>query len=158
MIRPGTLAFVAVIVGSLCLFGCDQQGPDYGKLGLVEVGGIVTLDGAPVAGAGVFFYDEQQRYSYGITDEQGHYQLMFNSEKSGVTPGKKRVEIWTTKNPLGEAASGEVEEEDPDARSHAEEQIPACYNKQTVLTVEVTEADSSLDFPLASDCSTTAAS
>jgi len=152
---------------SVCLMvsllaGCSY-GPqaDYSKLGLVQVSGTVTLDGTPVAGAAVFFMEEDETYSFGVTDSNGRYTLQLNSEKSGVIPGEKRVEISTVRNPLGDAAStGEGgEEEDPDAKPASQsEQIPACYNSQSELRVTVTSSDSSMDFELKSDCSTKQAS
>ncbi|QDV27822.1 transthyretin-like family protein [Aureliella helgolandensis] len=161
---------VGTILG---LSGCSNGlTPDYSKLGLLEVSGTVTLDGDPVAGAGVFFYEPDERYCYGITDASGRYTMMLNSEKSGVTPGEKRVEIYTSRNPLGAAApGGDVEEEeeasmpleeDPDGQTAKKkksgELLPACYNADSKLQVEVTASDSAMDFELRSDCSTSTAS
>lgn len=153
------LLAAAVFVGCA---GCSS-GPvaDYSKLGLVEVSGTVTLDSKPISGAAVYLMDEQERYSFGVTDSSGRYSMMLNSEKSGVMPGEKRVEISTMRNPLGDA--GEAEEED-DATEDGEagsakktEQIPACYNTKSGLKVNITASDSALDFELSSDCSTTSA-
>ncbi len=153
------------IVLSFCLaglfVGCGV-GPvtDYSQLGLVEVGGTVTLDGKPVDGAAVYFYAEDETYCFGVTDAAGRYDCMLNSEKSGITPGEKRVEISTASNPLGDAAElfsdGIEAEEDPDARrvNNNGEEIPACYNSNSTLTVIVSEAVRELNFGLKSDCST----
>ncbi|MEZ6135689.1 MAG: carboxypeptidase-like regulatory domain-containing protein [Pirellulaceae bacterium] len=162
-------AYSRFLLASLAglMLGCSS-GPvaDYSKLGLVEISGTVTLDGTPIAGAAVMLMDAEERYSFGVTDSTGKYRLMLNSEKSGVVPGEKRVEISTTRNPLGEGASsgeqGELEEEgDPDASpaksTNSGEKIPACYNSKSKLRVTITESDSALDFDLKSDCSTTAA-
>lgn len=149
-----------VLVAFGLLAGCSS-GPvtDYSKLGLVEIGGNVSLDGAPVSGAGVFLYGEAETYCFGVTDASGNYTVMLNTEKSGATPGEKRVEIWTSRNPLGDAAPDAGEgEEDPDAKRRGnKEQIPACYNADSKLRVSIASSDSSLDFNLKSDCSTTAA-
>jgi hypothetical protein len=143
-----------------CAVGCSSGSQaNYGKLGLVDVSGTVTLDGTPVAGAGVYFHAPDATYCYGMTDASGGYTMMFNSEKSGVIPGEKRVEIFTSRNPLGDMGeSGEGEETDPD--SHPEgngEKIPACYNTSSHLKITITGPDSHLDFELKSDCSTSAA-
>ncbi|RMF42306.1 MAG: carboxypeptidase regulatory-like domain-containing protein [Planctomycetota bacterium] len=155
-VRP---ALAVCLLAAACFAaGCDSQQPNYAQLGLVEIGGTVTLDGQPVEGASVFFYDAEERYSYGITDASGHYTMMFDSQKSGVTPGEKRVEISTARNPLGDLASAEdsAEEEDPDAQPSAvsQERIPECYNRNSQLRVTITESDSAVDFNLKSDCST----
>lgn len=144
------------------VLGCGG-GPvtDYSSLGLVQVSGSVTLDGTAVEGAAVFFYAEDETYCFGVTDSSGHYSCMLNSEKPGITPGKKRVEISTASNPLGDAAEmfadGEEAEEDPDAKPKKDqgEQIPSCYNSSSKLQVTISDSDSGLDFDLKSDCSTT---
>lgn len=154
---------IGLMLLGTAVLGCST-GPvtDYSGLGLVEVSGKVTLDGDPVAGAAVFFLEPDETYSFGVTDDAGYYKMMFNSEKSGVTPGQKRVEITTTKNPLGEAAGSEEFEEfeeDPDAPANpGGELIPACYNTDSQLNVVIDESESSLDFELRSDCSTSEAS
>lgn len=148
-----------VLVLPFVLTACSS-GPqaDYAKLGLVEVSGTVTLDGAPVEGAAVYLYAADETYSFGVTDSSGNYTMMLNSDKSGVMPGEKRVEISTMSNPLGEAADAGEMEEDPDAAPAGKsEKIPACYNAETKLKVNITSADSSFDFELKSDCSTTSA-
>lgn len=159
------MRFVTVCLGCMLiagLMGCG--GPpqaNYGKLGLVEISGTVTLDGNPVDKAAVYFYAEDETFCFGVTDSSGHYTMMLNSEKSGVTPGEKRVEISTSSNPLGEAAEDteEDEEEDPDAGSaRATEQIPDCYNSKSSMKITISSADSDLDFQLKSDCSSTAPS
>lgn len=149
--------------------GCSG-GPtaDYSKLGLVSVSGTVTLDGNPVPKAAVFFINETDKtHCYGVTDDSGRYTMMLNSEKEGVIPGEKRVDIWTSKNPLGDAGSstsadgGEelAAEEDPDAapKKAKNEKIPVCYNSRSKLRVNVESSDNALDFNLKSDCTTTSA-
>lgn len=151
--------------------GCaTRPQADYSQLGLVEVAGSITLDGQPVPRAAIFFHQDNGSYSYGITDDSGRYVAMFNSEKSGVAPGLKQVEISTVHSPVpgglsggkgGAAANGEeavAEEEDPDLPakpSRKGERIPACYNTQRKLKVNIESSDRSLDFELKSDCSTT---
>jgi hypothetical protein len=145
-----------------CTYGPQA---DYGKLGLVEVSGTITLDGQPLSQAAVFFINEaDSTHSYGVTDQAGHYTLMLDSRKSGVIPGLRRVQIATDKNPLGDSGfSGQVaetgEEEDPDAapKRSQNEKVPACYNERSKLKVEVTDNDTKMDFELKSDCTTVSA-
>lgn len=145
----------AVMVASF--LGCSTRPrADYSQLGLVQISGTITLDGQPVAGAAIFLSAPDESYSYGVTNAQGRYTMMLNSEKSGVIPGEKRVEISTARHPLGEAAeTGAASEEvDPDGQPSldSQERIPACYNALSTLRVTITRHDSRLDFHLTSDC------
>jgi hypothetical protein len=72
------------------------------KLGYVE--GTVKLDGNPLPGATVYFAPvdaviahgkkERARTSFGITDENGHYKMIYINNIQGVAAGKCRV--WLT--------------------------------------------------------------
>lgn len=141
-----------LLLAGMCIAGCGG-GPraDYGKLDLSSVTGTVKLDGQPLAGVMVKFEDEEQRFSSGITDSAGQYRLMFNSEKSGVLPGPKVVRISSAAAADPEASS----EEDNPERPAAKENIPACYNKESKIAVDVKSGSQSFDFDLKADCSTT---
>jgi hemoglobin len=102
----------------------EEKKGDKGTL----VSGVVTLDGKPLADAVVRFVPEAATaddYS-GSTNADGKYVL------SGVKPGKYAVSISKRKN-----------KEDP-----ASELLPARYNAQSSLRVEVPQAESVLDFAL----------
>ncbi len=162
-----SLTYAALLASLLPVCAGCSTGPqaNYSKLGLVEVAGTISLDGQPVPMAAIFFYNENETYSYGITDASGHYVAMFNSEKSGVMPGEKKIEISTVHSPVpgglsgGDAeAGGEMVEEDPDAsvnKKRKDEKIPACYNTKTKIKINISSSDRGLDFDLKSDCSTT---
>lgn len=112
---------------------------DYAKAGLVRVGGTVRFGGEPLPGAIVLFENpENGTFSYARTDQAGRYSLMFDSVQPGVTKGQKTVRIKT---------SGSLGEDDPGARP-GPERIPAHYNAESSLTVEVTADSSSTDFDL----------
>jgi hypothetical protein len=86
-------------------FGCRQGWEaDYSNLGLVEVSGRITLDGTPVTESTVIFECPDKTYSFGTTDAQGNYSLMFNSEQSGALPGPKVVRIQSGGSGEGESA------------------------------------------------------
>ncbi len=143
------LACVFVTLGLGCSSGLD---PDYGKLGLVDVSGTVTLDGSPLSGVQVVFEESPFIYSSGVTDANGRYSLMFDSRKSGIVPGEKTVRIKPGA-PQTENKGGEGD--DPDLKSaKAVSAIPDCYNKNSILKVKVNQSDKSFDFQLKSDCST----
>jgi len=118
------------------LAGCGgQDGPPRGT-----VSGKVTLDGQPLAGATVTFYPEGGRPSVGITDESGNYELAYTADKSGAAVGKHTVRI-TTAQISGEGVS-------PDKMK---EKLPAKYNDQSELTVEVASgSNQNVNFDLTS--------
>ena len=146
-----------LLMASLAAVGCgDGLRPDYASLGLVPISGTVTLDGQPLSGAVVFFEAEDKTQAYATTDENGVYEMKFNSEVNGVTPGKKVVRISTTAS-TGEEDGAEPEG-DPDEEKKAapkNDRVPAAYNSKSKLVVEVTDAKTVYDFKLNSDGSTT---
>lgn len=71
--------------------GCGCQA----KPNSAEVSGVVTLDGKPLAKADVIFTPEVGRPSFGITNAEGEYALMFTGTKMGAIPGSHRVSIMT---------------------------------------------------------------
>ncbi|MBL8815388.1 MAG: carboxypeptidase regulatory-like domain-containing protein [Planctomyces sp.] len=147
--------------------GCSATNEvDYGKVDLIQAGGTVTLDGAPLASAVISFDNpETGTFSFARTDSGGKYVLQFDTEKKGVTPGQKIVQISTSRTILGlggseegdPASDGAVEGEGESGESNVEA-VPSCYNKESILKVEVTKDKTTYNFDLKSDCSTTGAS
>jgi hypothetical protein len=122
------------------LAGCGDGG-GYDELNLVEVTGKVTLDGSPLARARVRFEGMDGLSAEAITDSNGAYGLMYDSEHAGCPPGQKTVRITT--------ADADVEGADPDAPTTGE-RVPATYNRQSTLRADVSAADKSFDFALKS--------
>ncbi|MFN9720322.1 MAG: carboxypeptidase-like regulatory domain-containing protein [Planctomycetota bacterium] len=144
--------------------GCSPTNSiDYSKVELVSVSGTVTLDGSPLSGAVITFDNtEMGTFSFARTDSSGRYTLQFDSEKQGVTPGRKVIQISTTRSLLGlpgeeGAEAGESSSESGQKSEKQEEKVPKCYNSESKLTVEVTSSSSTFNFELRSDCSTTGA-
>lgn len=150
-ILAATLAF--------CIAGCGRPQANYDNVELVDVEGTVLLDGAPVSGAVVQFEDaETGLKSFGLTDGDGRYQLKFDSFKSGIIPGEKRVVISTTMKVLGvnsDDEGGETEEEGDGKPEPKTEQIPEEYRGDTNLRTKVTSTTTEVNFDLAGDGSTT---
>jgi len=133
-------------IAALAAGGCWSTTPkmDYSKAGLVKVGGTVRFGGEPLAKAIVIFENpENGTFSFARTDDAGRYALQFDSVQPGVTKGRKVVRIKT---------SGSLGEDDPDAAPRGQERVPACYNAESKLAVEVTADSASTDFDLDPNC------
>lgn len=126
---------------AIAVSGCANDG--YKELGLVEVTGVVTLDGQPLPGAQVGFEGEDKRVATGTTDASGKYSLMYDSNTPGVMPGAKVVRITTAAAEVegGGAAEGETV---------AKETIPPRYNTSSELKAEVSANNKKFDFDLKS--------
>ena len=133
-----TVSWAAISLVSLA--GCGGRQPPYASLGLVEVSGTVTMDNQPLGNVSVAFENPQTKtFSIGRTNESGAYKLMFNSEKSGCTPGTKIVRITPYRGT----------ESDPDEEP-SDTKIPPRYNRQSELTAEVDSSHRTFDFALVS--------
>lgn len=144
------LLFPITLTLFVSLAGCST-GPrtDYSQVELVQVYGNVTLDGRPLPDAVVTFTDlADGTFSFAMTDANGGYTLRFDSVKLGCTPGTKKVEISTRRRLLG--LNVNEEEGDPDEKKPAGELVPARYNKDTELKVEVSATSRNHDFALTS--------
>lgn len=96
---------------------------------LATVTGTVSLDGNPLPAANVLFQPQQGKTAFAMTDENGKFELMYNQDVTGATPGNYTVKISKEKNP-----------EEP-----GNELLPAKYNEQTTLSADV-KADQENDF------------
>lgn len=107
---------------------CRQQGPELGNLQ-----GTITFDGQPLAHATVIFEPKAGgRASRAVTDDSGRYQLVYLRDTKGALVGSHIVKIFT------------ASENDP------KERLPARYNKQTTLAVEVLPGENEHNFHLTS--------
>jgi hypothetical protein len=152
---------VTLAIATLALGGCGAAEPDYGSLDLCTAGGRVTLDGTPLEKALVLFEAEDTTFSFGLTDADGQYRLMFNSRQPGVRKGTKTVRIWSSRGIPGAAeagAGGAAEEgDDPDGVGDdgriapaAAERVPPKYNVDSELTAVVESDGQTFDFELRS--------
>jgi hypothetical protein len=100
---------VATIVGACLLAGCGSQT----AAGLLPVGGLVTLNGQPLAGATVEFHPTETNTTgnggAGVTGPDGKYTATTRRNEAGLSPGEYRVTVsrWTHKDgtPLQETES-----------------------------------------------------
>ena len=123
------------------------------------------MDGEPLVGATVIFTPTEEdtgSFAFGVTNQNGKYQLMTASKK-GAWRTAYKVAISKTKggnatsdepqDENGEGADSEDEadpETSPEVSPEDEETIPARYNVETELTADVTDSDKTFDFPLRS--------
>ena len=83
-----TLWFVALMLST----GCNRSGLD-----LVPVEGVVTYNGAPLAGGAVMFVPSQKGLpGIAVTDENGKFELK-TANQSGALAGEYRVSISKSK-------------------------------------------------------------
>lgn len=76
------------IVFLLALAGCSDENQP------VRQGGIVTLEGQPLAGFTVTFMSpENRRPAWGTTDEQGRFELMTFNPGDGAPRGEYKVVV-----------------------------------------------------------------
>jgi hypothetical protein len=129
------------IGASLAFAGCGKR-DGYAELGLVEVGGTVTLDGKPLSGANVNFESEDKRSSMGTTDSAGKYSLMYDSQTRGVVPGPKIVRITTAEVGEGGGAA--------EGSAISKESVPTRYNRQSELKADVSASNKTFNFDLKS--------
>jgi len=132
--QKSAFSFLWILFALTLSQGCTSQDdslPDLGK-----VSGTVTLNDKPLANASVSFESEGGQVSFGKTDEQGHYEIKYRDGVMGAEVGTNTVRIETVL--------------DAPAGPRYRDPIPAKYNRDTTLTVDVTEGENTHDFALVS--------
>lgn len=130
--------------------GCNNG--DQPQLG--QVVGIVTLDGKPLSGVSVLFQPSDGRPAMGTTDSAGKYELTYIGQTKGTKVGPNRVEIASSEE--GEE-SGEIDSGDGEPQADLKKSnrsgkpaVPARYNVQSELNVDVKPGENTFDFQLKS--------
>ncbi len=121
-----------------CLgLGCGGgDGPQLGN-----VTGTITMNGAPVPGLNVTFVPQDKGSpSYGGTDENGRYRLLFNQHRSGAELGKHNVVI--------ENREPETDDSGNRILSGVVVTVPQKYSQPGTLSTEVHAGQNQLDFAL----------
>jgi len=119
-----------VALALLILAGCSRS--DQPPLG--RVGGLVTLDRVPLAGALVVFIpDGPGRSALATTDSAGRYELTYLRDIAGANLGSHTVRITTATEDRG-----------------GKEILPDRYHVKTELKATVEAGTNTLDFPLES--------
>lgn len=130
--------YAILVVCSAITAGCGRgDRPDLGS-----VSGTVMLDGAPLADAYVQFLPEKGRPSTCRTDANGRYTPVYIRSISGACLGRNAVFISTLQNePATDSVNGKVVPKSP-------ERVPARYNVDTQLEVDVQPGSNRFDFEL----------
>lgn len=89
---------------ALLLLGCNTQV----EIEVAEVSGVITDCGEPLVGASVMFVPNRIRdglerenpFSFGVTDEEGRYELSMPGGVSGATIGAHQVLVSKVVNPV----------------------------------------------------------
>ena len=98
-LRCVTAAFLAY-----CL-GCGQSPTNTTPASLVQVSGRVTVDKQPLVRATVLFLPtENGSRARGVTDGNGEFSLLDESESAGIAPGEYRVVFQLLKLPGGDSS------------------------------------------------------
>jgi len=116
------------------------------------VTGVVTLNGKPLKGATVTFQPiaaqgsiEAADSSIGKTNDQGEYSLTTSRNVPGAAVGKHRVRIS-----LLSQQRGDSDERPPRGGWPVKELVPARYNGETTLEIDVVPGQNKADWPLKS--------
>ena len=137
-----TITFACAGLGILMALGCQPSGPE-----LATVTGKITLDGKPMYGVVVTFTAEGGSASYGVTDTQGVYTLMFTDTKAGAMVGTNQVTLESPR-----VSPSELEELKAQGQEIPAEvaPVPRKYSATGALTAEVESGKNTIDFELTS--------
>lgn len=139
----GKWSTIGLAMGCLLFaIGCSSDGPE-----LADVSGTVTVDGKPVPNAVLTFIPTGGTTSYGKTNVQGKYKMMFTDTKSGAMVGTHKVEIDVKRFSKEEVAEMKASGMEASADFVP---IPKKYDKEP-LTAEVKRGGNTIDFALTTD-------
>jgi hypothetical protein len=121
--------------------GCGQSGPE-----LADVTGTITLDGQPLPKVGVVFrpVGPGASPSYGGTNKEGKYTLLYSQDKKGAMPGEYEVDLEVTRYTKSEIEQMKAEGNEPPPPVT----IPKKYRQSGVLKATVKPGPNTIDFAL----------
>lgn len=126
------LASLVAICSLMVLTGCG------GNADLASARGKITLDGQPLPNALVVFAPVAGgTTSYGRTNAQGEYEMMFSDRERGAWLGENSVRITT-----GDVGTGDT--------PGTKERVPVIYNSETTLKAVVEKKANVFNFELES--------
>jgi hypothetical protein len=128
------------VVGVLGIAGCGRDPR------LEPVEGTLRMNGKPLANVQVEFLPEASGpRSRGVTDQDGHYSLATDGQKSGATLGSHRVLLYDLQV-YNDQPTGRMKK-DQDATPERPSRIPAAYANpaSTPLIKEVLGKPNNID-------------
>jgi len=136
-LKPLLAGLILILAASAWIAGCAKGSSS-------SIHGKVTLDGEPVAAGDIVFLPVQSSSrKTAAAIEQGTYAL---APSDKLNPGSYRVEIRWSK-----ATGRKVASADPGMQTEeTREAIPAKYNTDLMLKVDVGNGDREQDFVLTS--------
>ncbi len=130
--RPGIAVWVGIMLGPV-FAGCGGRNEN-----LSEVTGIVTLDGQPLPDAVIVFSPTSGgTTSYGRTDNEGKFRMLFRDNEYGAWVGENIVRITTFDLPGG-------------GKPGKKELVPSVYNTKSTTKVTVAAGPNTHNFDLKS--------
>ena len=138
----GRLVAASCATAALVAVGCSNAGPE-----LAQVRGRITLDGKPLRDAAVMFVPETGRPATARTDLDGVYELAYTQGNRGALLGTHEVRISTYRP----GYEGETPEGVRRSITERPERVPARYNEESELSVEVTPGNNEFNFDLMSE-------
>lgn len=135
-----SFALLALGLASLGVSGCgDPDAPE-----IARVTGTVTHNGKPVPNLVVNFMPTEGRPSWGITDEEGHYELEYSADYMGAKVGHHKV--YVVPNQVSMDGSVQAEGISPEELQAIRQKYG---NEQTTqMEVDVTENPQVVDLAL----------
>jgi hypothetical protein len=128
-------AQVCALLTVLVFSGCSGEPENAKWRGEPDVSGVVKLDGIPLTGATVSFHQATGSPLVASTDSNGNYALDLTGIE-GSSLGKYVVRIRRSSK------------SDVDGSSEMLEDVPAKYNEQTELVVDIFDGAKEIDFNL----------
>ena len=137
---------LSVTLAAALIVGCGPAGPR-----IAPVSGTVTMDGKPLANAGILFQPigsaenpNPGRGSAGVTDANGRFALKIDGEIDGAVVARHRVCISSVKKSAIDPETGSE-----DGAPAEREMIPPQYNFTSKLEFDVPpEGTDKADFQL----------
>jgi hypothetical protein len=145
--RPAALhRLVVAVLAPFVLCGCGRS------VQLGQVDGTVRLDGQPIGQVMVVFIplDPHLPQSFGISDDQGRFQLRCNNRSMGAAVGEHRVMLVdAVKSPSGTSKDDDV----PEGADTPSSRIPTIYNRanRTPLRQSVAVGSQTITIDIASE-------
>jgi hypothetical protein len=139
LIRKHTPRSVLLVAALCACAGCGAGRP--------RVEGNVTLDGAPVDGGSIsFFQGSGVGSDKGNSPIRGGRYVIEGEAARNLTPGSYTVQIYWVQRGAGSGPDST----NLDANPGLKQVVPPQYNTRSTLTTEVTSGTNKLDFDLKS--------